>query len=161
MNEKFCRGCGDNKPIDQFYTGGCRNGVQRYAYRCKACISIARAERYRKDPERYRSARRDRHARLRGTPEYDATTLGHVRRTALGRFGLTEEGYQWVLAQQGGKCKICRQSEPVSGRRLAVDHDHATGRVRGLLCGNCNRALGMMGDDPQRLRAAAEYLEEI
>lgn len=158
-DKKLCRGCDEIKPLDQFYTGGCRNGVQRYAHRCKVCTLLARAERYQRDPERYRAARRERHARLKGTPEYDSATLRSVRKTSLGRFGLTEDDYQILLAKQGGKCKICRQPEKTRGRRLAVDHDHGTGRVRGLLCGNCNNALGRMADDPARLRAAADYLE--
>lgn len=75
------------------------------------------------------------------------------------RFGITVEQYDALEAKQGGLCAICRRPCP-SGRKLAVDHDHLTGRVRGLLCMNCNQGLGKFDDDPGLLRAAEVYLEE-
>jgi hypothetical protein len=64
-----------------------------------------------------------------------------------------------LLAAQGGRCAICVGEW--TGHHIAphIDHDHATGKVRGLLCVNCNNGLGRFGDDPRRLRAAAQYLE--
>lgn len=85
----------------------------------------------------------------------------------LANYGITWDGYQKILADQGGACAICRQ-ECSTGRMLAVDHDHACcpsnsrscGKcIRGLLCANCNQGIGKLGDSPGRLRAAAEYLE--
>jgi hypothetical protein len=68
-----------------------------------------------------------------------------------------------MLDAQGGRCAICRTDKAFSGggdgRRLAIDHCHSTGVVRGLLCGNCNRMLGLVKDDPEVLRRAAVYLE--
>jgi len=72
-------------------------------------------------------------------------------------YGITLEEYNKVLEEQEGVCKICKCSDPV--RRLAVDHDHATGKVRGLLCNNCNRGLGHLKDDPKILTEAIKYLE--
>ena len=72
-------------------------------------------------------------------------------------YNLEREDYKSLLAFQGGGCSICR-TPPPDGRYLAVDHDHATGAIRGLLCTNCNTALGVMGDDPERLRHAIAYL---
>lgn len=73
----------------------------------------------------------------------DATRDQHLRR----RFGITLKDYERLLDMQDGVCAICGEPETVVGRGgvvlpLAVDHDHATGRVRGLLCLRCNRALG-------------------
>jgi Autographiviridae endonuclease VII len=68
--------------------------------------------------------------------------------------------YKGVIARQFGVCAICRR-EPDAGRRLHVDHDHDTGRVRGLLCFTCNNALGDFEDDPGRLRAAIGYLHRF
>lgn len=84
---------------------------------------------------------------------------GHVARL----YGLAQDDYLAMFDQQGGVCAICRQPETMTYRgnvkTLCVDHDHETGRVRGLLCAACNFVLGKFQDDPARLRTAAEYLE--
>ena len=80
-------------------------------------------------------------------------------------YGITPEEYQRLYDRQAGLCAICRKPERTrenhSGgiRPLAVDHDHQTKKVRGLLCGRCNWALGHFGDDILCLQAAIEYLE--
>lgn len=83
----------------------------------------------------------------------------------LTRYNLTFAAYTKLLAAQGGACAICCGNN--DGRAFNVDHDHSCcpgdvscGKcVRGLLCGLCNRGIGMLGDDATRLRAAADYLE--
>lgn len=79
------------------------------------------------------------------------------------RYGITLQWYQEQLAKQDGKCAICKQAETVviKGKliMMPVDHCHETGKTRGLLCTKCNRALGLFGDDIDRLRAAVTYLE--
>lgn len=69
-----------------------------------------------------------------------------------------------MIALQGNKCAICG-SEETDKRRgklraLAVDHDHETGKVRGLLCGACNKGIGLLKDDAEILRKAAAYLDK-
>jgi|SRR3972149_5086974 len=71
-------------------------------------------------------------------------------------YGLTPQNYADLLQSQGGVCAVCGNDDPRF--RLSVDHDHATGRVRGLLCNTCNRAMGLFGDDSVRLRRAIAYL---
>lgn len=75
-------------------------------------------------------------------------------------YGLTQEQFEAMLEAQGGRCAICRTDTP-GGRdnRWHVDHCHATGKVRGLLCNGCNIGLGHFKDDPERLLAAVAYLE--
>jgi hypothetical protein len=80
-----------------------------------------------------------------------------LRRQRLKKFGLTESQYDEMLAAQGGTCAICHGACP-TGWRLAVDHDHETGQVRGLLCLRCNSALGLFHEQPERLRSALAYL---
>lgn len=84
-------------------------------------------------------------------------------RSYLKAYGLTPEEYERLLLAQNGVCAICRQPEKYKLygklKRLAVDHDHATNRVRGLLCHNCNIGIGNLGDSASRLRSAADYLE--
>lgn len=69
-------------------------------------------------------------------------------------YGLAKEQYQALRESSGGKCAIC------SGvSRIVIDHDHKTGRIRGMLCGKCNSGLGMFGDSVEKLKLAVIYLE--
>lgn len=74
------------------------------------------------------------------------------------RYGLSLEEFRTMEARQQGHCLCCGR-KPKTGSPLVVDHCHATGVVRGLLCRNCNTLLGLAGDEPEVLRAAIEYLE--
>lgn len=65
--------------------------------------------------------------------------------------------YELMLRDQNGCCAICK-TKPPKGKRLDIDHDHSTGEVRGLLCGLCNRGLGLFKDNPNTLRSAADYV---
>lgn len=81
-------------------------------------------------------------------------------------FGMTAEDYERMAAEQGHLCLICHCPETATDartgavRRLSVDHDHATGKVRGLLCRACNQGLGSFRDNPDRMRIAALYVEK-
>lgn len=71
--------------------------------------------------------------------------------------GLSKEGFDSMLADQGGSCAICRKTDfPVLGP--CVDHDHVTGKVRGILCHKCNSAVAYIGDDPKIALSMADYL---
>lgn len=86
---------------------------------------------------------------------------GWNRRCKLrSRYRIDEALYQRMFQNQGGCCAICSSAEP-GGRwgRFAVDHDHATGKVRGLLCHPCNTALGLLGDTTGAVRKVLAYLE--
>lgn len=76
------------------------------------------------------------------------------------KYGISADEYAEMFAKQGGVCASCGDS-PVGQGRYAdfdIDHDHATGRVRGLLCRDCNQGIARFHDDPERLEAAARYL---
>ena len=128
---KTCTKCGLTKPETEFYLRSDQPGNRRPD--CKDCHK-ARATRNYKQRQDY----------------WD------IRKLAW-RYGMTADQYQEMLAIQDGCCAVCRRKQVRC--RLAVDHDHHTGRVRGLLCDSCNRAIGQFGDDPARIRQAAEYLE--
>lgn len=88
------------------------------------------------------------------------------RRSALIRtYGVSVGEYDAMLAAQGGVCAICKRSERAErdGKLLLmpVDHDHRTGQVRGILCHACNRVIGLLGDDPGRIRAVIRYLHGL
>ena len=90
--------------------------------------------------------------------------MSHINR--LARFGLTPDQYKEMLDAQNGACAICCKPEktvdPRNGRvkALAVDHNHANDEIRGLLCQNCNKGIGNLGDSVDILIAAAAYLME-
>jgi len=79
-------------------------------------------------------------------------------RARLRKYGLTLSDYETLLKSQNGCCAACGKDKNTQ-RDWHVDHCHATGKVRGLLCQRCNLAIGYAKDDPARLRAMAEYLE--
>jgi hypothetical protein len=73
------------------------------------------------------------------------------------RYGLSADEYRAMFEAQAGVCALC--AAPPGAKALHVDHCHATGKVRGLLCHMCNLAVGLFKDDPAALRKAAAYLE--
>ena len=89
---------------------------------------------------------------------YENQTEDQRRTRILRRYGITAQQYDALLQEQGGGCAVC--SRLPEARPLQVDHDHATEAIRGLLCANCNSALGHAKDDIDRLRALIAYLEQ-
>lgn len=77
----------------------------------------------------------------------------------VGKYGITRDDYRDAWYRQGGVCVVCKQPERTARNHLlSIDHDHETGRFRGLLCSHCNRAIGLLQDDPKIIAAAADYL---
>jgi len=74
------------------------------------------------------------------------------------KFGITLEQYEEILSKQNGLCAICSSTEK-TGKRLAVDHCHKTGKVRGILCMKCNTSLGKINDDISILEKMIFYLK--
>jgi hypothetical protein len=114
-------------------------------------------ERYRKDPDKAKARSR---RYVKRNPE--------ARRNSIlkHQYNITLAEYNALLAHQKGVCAVCRQKEtrldPVTKKvtALAVDHDHSHGNIRGLLCSACNKAIGLLRDNPENLRRAAAYLEK-
>jgi Autographiviridae endonuclease VII len=145
VNARTCKGCKKTKPIDDFYKG---------KYRCKVCTVQASNDWRSQNPERSRALGRARYAR--SPDKFKAA----VRSSTLkAKYGLTPEQYDAMLAAQGGHCAICPATEPGGGnKKFNVDHDHVTGKVRGLLCRSCNLMLGYSEDSEERLEAGIAYL---
>ncbi len=82
----------------------------------------------------------------------------------LRRFGITIKQYEQMLKNQDNKCAICKQEEIRCDyrygklRKLSVDHDHKTKKIRGLLCGDCNTAIGLLKEDIKLVKNAFEYM---
>lgn len=160
---KRCSKCGLDLPLDRFY----REPKGRDGRRgdCIDCVKAYRQARYPEVREAtiarvkaWQDANRDRvnadHREPRTRPEVKAQErAGHLKR----KFGITLETYDDLFTRQGGVCAIC-QRPPRDDISLHVDHEHETGRVRGLLCFRCNNALGDFDDDPVRLFQALAYL---
>lgn len=131
MLTKRCNKCGVEKPHDEYY----KESVPPHRPRslCKQCI-LHRQKRWGKANARWAYLKRE--------------------------YGVSKGQYNSMYEAQDGRCAICDTPEPQLSRNLNVDHDHATGQIRGLLCGSCNSVLGMAQDDPERLRKALAYLAE-
>lgn len=117
----------------KFYNNSTKRVVQSYCKRCDLA-------RQRIDPNR--STRR--------------------RYKTLRKYGLVEQQYIELLAAQKNVCAICQISSPGDSRfgRLSIDHEHKTGKVRGLLCAKCNKAIGLLHDDPEIARRVVAYLSK-
>lgn len=160
---KTCKKCGVTKPLTEFYRmAGMRDGHRN---ECKACNLAAQAAKRHADPRpnRERALRWNRDNPERVAAKAAAYRVSGKKRISdrrshlKRRFGLTLDQYDEMLQSQGGGCALCNRL-PRPGKALHVDHDHETGRVRGLLCFTCNNALGDFEDDPARLGAAISYL---
>lgn len=75
-------------------------------------------------------------------------------------YGISQEKYEELLAQQGGNCAICGKTPEEEGRNLSVDHDHKTGEIFGILCTICNKVLVGRIREPDAFRRAYEYLQQ-
>jgi hypothetical protein len=137
-NERRCARCGKTKPRSAF------TSTHGYCRPCHAAYSVERKA-------------------IRDAEMPDYSYMINLR-----RYGLTLESFAALLASQDGKCKICGIPEPGGQGRWHVDHDHSCcstrkiscGKcIRGLLCTRCNIGVGNFADSPERLRAAANYLE--
>lgn len=139
---KTCKNCGLEKPLDQYYTHP--KTRDRKGSWCKSCLHKRLAEK-RKDPEQRELWK-----------EYGR------RSTLKKRYGITVTDYDAMVEAQNGLCAICERKSSGGGRtpdsRLAVDHNHETGKVRALLCGMCNQGIGMFKEDVEIMQRAIDYL---
>ncbi len=164
--KKPCSSCKRLLPVGDF--GKDSNTPTGLGYACRECSNAETKSRRdaekAKDPEAYLALQRATQAAWRdgATPELRKT---RGRRQLFKARGVTAEWYEENLAEQGGVCAICRQPESKlsSGgglKMLAIDHDHTTGKVRGLICQQCNIGIGALQDSPELIRKAVRYLIE-
>jgi hypothetical protein len=134
ITEKPCSKCKTVKPLADFN----RRRLNGFQSVCRAC-QAARAAVYAKT---------------------HAARILELHR--LRKYGLSRVAFSGLYAEQNGRCAVCSRLLVPRGdqaRQPHVDHDHKSGKVRGLLCGSCNRGIGLFKDRPTTLRAAATYLE--
>jgi hypothetical protein len=123
-----CKDCG----VELTLENGILNG-HNVKVRCRKCENLRASQR----PSRVNGARKDQYLQW--------------------KYGITLEQYKEMLVAQDNKCAICKQ-ECITGRELAVDHDHKTGEIRALLCIRCNSVLGQINDNISLLHEISNYL---
>lgn len=153
---KTCSRCHVAQPRANFFSDKSRK--DGLSYQCKTCkteTNLATRKRYR---DQYRE-KYEKPASKRYYEKNRKVVLDRRREHMLKTlYGMSSADYDALLDKQEGRCAICRE-ECATGKMLAVDHCHSTGKVRGLLCARCNRGIGNFDDSPARLRKAAKYLE--
>ena len=145
---KVCSKCAQAKPFAEFYKRSGRKDGKGRMSACIACETQRHANREVQYKRRWYQARKE-----------------QMRRADMERkYGITYEEYQQMHTAQRGLCAICQEPETRLNQNgetypLAIDHDHTSGKVRGLLCAMCNHGLGNFKDSPDLLRKAGDYLK--
>jgi len=139
---KVCKTCQEALPLEEFHAHPlARDGKQPSCKGCHNKMSMAR----------YQAM----------TPEQKAKRVATIKAR---KYGMTLEEMQEYVNGHDDNCDVCGQPDLTHRKatwtnNLTFDHDHVSGRMRGMLCSTCNVALGQTGDDPERLRKLADYLE--
>ncbi|MFE0101161.1 endonuclease VII domain-containing protein [Streptomyces sp. NPDC059009] len=150
---KVCTKCLAKKPLDQFPPN--KKMVTGRASHCHECMRAATAK--------WRAENAEHYEELKKSPRTERQRLRRFELDLWQKYGITLEEYEAMQERQNNVCAICEG--PPRGRgadkgRFHVDHCHATGKVRGLLCSPCNTAIGLLEDDAKRAMRVAQYLEE-
>lgn len=181
---KLCNKCKETKTFDQFYKDS--GLVDGYKSQCKECqkavkqawysknrdISIERSKVYRQNHpewalEMSRRNYRQNSWRQQNPEKAKQLAIRTARARRFRKYGITQEQYDTILASQNFVCGACHEAPTFSPVRkgaskydnFVIDHDHVTGEIRGILCTNCNVAIGMLRDSPDKARKIADYLD--
>ena len=140
MSMKVCKTCNQKKPLDQFPAGkGYKDGIRPHCIECR---------------REYENASFHKHKHKR-PHVYEEDKDRKLKRA----YGIGYAEYLTMLEVQNGCCAICGTDDFGNRKAFHVDHCHDTGKVRGLLCGNCNSGIGNLRDDIGLLQRAIAYLE--
>jgi hypothetical protein len=150
---KNCTRCQQTKPFTEFFKGRInKDGSQGYGAKCKDCIREYQLELYHKMPVEKKRQRKEK--------SVQSLDVNYFKRYKLNRYyNITLEEYHKMYNDQNGKCYICEKE--IFGREVKVDHNHLTGKVRKLLCHNCNTSLGLLNEDVKIFEKCIEYLKTI
>lgn len=133
---KRCPKCSEVKDVDLFYRS--KTAKDNCSSYCKKCQNLRSTSYARNNKDKI-------------------PTTGYSLRT---RYGITSADYEELLKAQDYKCAICEREQCKTGRNFAVDHNHETNKIRGLLCSNCNVGIGNLKDSIPLLRKSIDYLEK-
>lgn len=182
---KICSKCGINKNETEYYRD-CKT-KDGYSYHCKNCrkpISdryysthkqdrVEYAKKYREEnmPKILEYRKSTKNIKSQKNKEWYQTVKEEKKKfyhenkehkkniTYKSKYGITLEEYNKLLTSQNNACAICKSSGDECGRALAIDHDHLTGKIRGLLCSKCNISLGNINDNIEILETMIQYLK--
>lgn len=163
---KTCTKCLKTKPLGKFgKSARARDGLQTQCKICRAAYSreyyAAHKEQCRKHGREYAAAHKEEKDiyNRQYYAEHKEEQAICARRRHMRTYGISLTDYDEMLGAQDYTCAICGTTPEENGRRLSVDHDHETNKVRALLCSNCNAALGNLQDNPELCRLAMLYLQ--
>lgn len=140
---KICTKCDILKPFSEFLKDkDCKFGLMAHCKDCKGNYTHEHSIKY----------------KTRRHELYLKNKDGFKNNNLINKFGITLDKYNQMVEAQNGVCAICGKEE--INKALAVDHNHKTGEVRGLLCGKCNKALGFLDENIQSFRIAINYLQK-
>lgn len=139
MDSKKCSTCKEVKPVSDFHK--CKANKDGLQTSCKVCKNRAARKWQQDNPERHRAIWQKSYAKK------------SVEQRRAERYGISVEELQALINRE--VCDICGKKPE---RRLVIDHCHREGNVRGVLCDQCNTALGLLDDDVERMRKAIEYI---
>lgn len=161
---KICARCKEEKSFDQFGKKG--NGYQSY---CIQCRRIKQKEWVAADPKRSERIKKRAAEWAKNNPEkakinrnkYRAKNLESIKEKSSHQhrertYGITKEDYEHMLNAQNGVCAICKKDS-----KLWVDHNHLTGKIRGLLCPSCNTFIGYIETYSELIDKAKKYIKDF
>lgn len=152
-SNKKCIKCNCYRDLSKFTF---RKDTMKYRNVCKYCVNDRTKELRKLDPEKFRERNR-RYVRKDKNKVKVNSRKWHLKRF----FGMSMEDYNKFLDIQEYRCAICQIELTETGKdHFDIDHCHKTGKIRGLLCGSCNKGLGCFKDDINSLESALNYLKE-
>ena len=169
MSYKVCTKCRKKKPVEEFYRKKtAKDGRQSW---CRVCAFKYGKQHCQENKQQYQDNQRkwrrenpekfkEYIKRYRQTDKYISISKQYSEKRKLGQYGLTSDDYNRMFEEQGGCCEICGRHQDEFDRRLAVDHDCETEKVRGLLCAGCNAGIGMLRHNKESLQNAIAYLDK-
>ena len=165
LDTRSCSKCNMPQPLENFHKNGCGNGGIRNI--CKTCTKIGRSSYYKvnKDKELqgvrdYLSDPKNKESIKKARDCWKINNPDKVLQGQIKKYGLSLNDYKSLLSEQNEVCAICGGSQS-NGRRLAIDHDHSTGKVRALLCDSCNTTLGRVNESIELLQGMIAYIEKF
>jgi hypothetical protein len=177
MLQLLCSACKGEFPTSSFHKAV--KTTRGYQYKCKACVSITDKSEHRKayqrvkvaqwhadNPDKRKEQKRRHYEKhkdridQRAKDWYENNKERHVHNALLRKYGVTLEQYNLLRAQQDFRCAICNDHEDSVGKKMFVDHDHVTGKIRKLLCTKCNVGIGMLKDSADIMERAAKYIRD-